>query len=71
VETQDGKLKSPNYAWVSLDLLEILCRLAEVGRADQVRELLKFPRNHCPELLALGLVQVESDVSLKVSHSYF
>lgn len=63
-------MKSPNHAWLSLDLLEILCRLAELGHADQVRELLEFPRNHCPELLAVGLVQVNTDVSLKVSLLY-
>lgn len=68
-ETHEGKLKSPNHAWLSLDLLEALCRLAEVDRSDQVHEILEFPRNHCPELLALGLVQVNIGVSLKVLHS--
>lgn len=68
METEEGKLKSPNHAWLSLDLLEVLCRLAEVGHDDQVREILEFPLNHCPELLALGLVQVNVAVSLKVSH---
>lgn len=68
MDNEEGKSKSPNYAWLSLDLLEVLCRLAELGHADQVREILEFPRNHCPELLALGLVQVNIDVSLKVSH---
>lgn len=70
METQEGTLTSSNHAWLSLDLLEVLCRLAELGHADQVREILEFPRNHCPELLALGLVQVNTDVSFKVSHSF-
>lgn len=70
-ENQEEIMKSPNHAWLSLDLLEILCRLAELGHADQVRELLEFPRNHCPELLAVGLVQVNTDVSLKGSSGSF
>ncbi|XP_024374833.1 uncharacterized protein [Physcomitrium patens] len=70
-ETHEGKLKSPNHAWLSLDLLEALCRLAEVDRSDQVHEILEFPRNHCPELLALGLVQVNIGVSLKGSQESF
>lgn len=69
METEEGNLKSPNHAWLSLDLLEVLCRLAEVGHGDQVRELLESPRNLCPELLALGLVQVNVVVSLKVSQT--
>ncbi|KAG0558987.1 hypothetical protein KC19_10G070300 [Ceratodon purpureus] len=71
METEEGNLKSPNHAWFSLDLLEILCRLAEVGHIDQVREILEFPRNHCPELLALGLVQVNIIVSLKGTQGSF
>ena len=69
MEIEEGNLKSPNHAWLSLDLLEVLCRLAEVGHGDQVCEILEFPRIHCPELLALGLVQVNIAVSLKVSYS--
>lgn len=69
METSERKLKSPNYAWLSLDLVEVLCRLAETEHVDEIREILEFPRHHCPELLALSLVQINSDVSLKVCYS--
>uniref|UniRef100_A0A7I4E1I6 CCR4-Not complex component Not1 C-terminal domain-containing protein n=1 Tax=Physcomitrium patens TaxID=3218 RepID=A0A7I4E1I6_PHYPA len=71
METSERKLKSPNYAWLSLDLVEVLCRLAETEHVDEIREILEFPRHHCPELLALSLVQINSDVSLKGSQQSF
>lgn len=50
---------TPNHAWLSLDLLEILCCLAEMGHFGSVRALLDLPLKHCPELLVLGLAQIK------------
>lgn len=50
---------SPNQAWLSLDLLEILCHLAEAGYISSVRTLLEIPLQHCPELLVFGLAQIK------------
>lgn len=47
-----------NQAWLSLDLLEILCQLAERGHAGLVRSMLEFPLKHCPEVLLIGIAQV-------------
>lgn len=50
---------TPNYAWLSLDLLEILCGLAELGHLSSVRSLLEIPLQQCSELLIFGLAQVK------------
>lgn len=53
-------------AWVcrkSLDLLELLLKLAEVGHYHQVLELFKFPVQQCPDLLVLGLIQLVSIIT--------
>jgi hypothetical protein len=50
---------TPNHAWLSLDLLEVLCCLAEMGHFGSVRALLDLPLKHCPELLVLGLAQIK------------
>lgn len=50
---------SPNQAWLSLDLLEVLCQLAEAGHISSVRTLLEIPLQHCPELLVFGLAQIK------------
>ncbi|KAG0608479.1 hypothetical protein M758_8G108900 [Ceratodon purpureus] len=52
---------SPNHAWLSLDLLEVLCDLAELGYLSSVRSLLEVPLQHCPELLIFGLAQIKTD----------
>ncbi|CAM6118665.1 unnamed protein product [Calypogeia fissa] len=57
--------KSPygtsNHAWLSLDLLEVLCLLAEMGHTSSVRSLLEYPLKQCPELLLLGMAQIKTD----------
>ncbi|KAL4599949.1 hypothetical protein ACB092_11G164000 [Castanea dentata] len=44
-----------NHAWLCLDLLNVLCQLAERGHATSVRSMLDYPIKHCPEVLLLGM----------------
>ncbi|XP_058205092.1 uncharacterized protein LOC131319013 isoform X2 [Rhododendron vialii] len=53
-----------NHAWISLDLLEVLCRLAERGHAKSVRQILESPLKQCPELLLLGIAQINTPYNL-------
>ncbi|XP_038224692.1 CCR4-NOT transcription complex subunit 1 isoform X6 [Dermochelys coriacea] len=46
--------------WKSLDLIESLLRLAEVGQYEQVKQLFSFPIKHCPDMLVLALLQINS-----------
>ncbi|XP_064089393.1 CCR4-NOT transcription complex subunit 1-like [Macrobrachium nipponense] len=43
--------------WRSMQLLETLLYLGEAGHYAVVKELFKFPIQHCPDILVLGLVQ--------------
>uniref|UniRef100_T1ISW7 CCR4-NOT transcription complex subunit 1 n=1 Tax=Strigamia maritima TaxID=126957 RepID=T1ISW7_STRMM len=43
--------------WKSLDLIDTLLYLSE-GHYTQVQELFKFPVQHCPDMLVLGLLQI-------------
>ncbi|KAI8564580.1 hypothetical protein RHMOL_Rhmol03G0191500 [Rhododendron molle] len=53
-----------NHAWISLDLLEVLCRLAERGHAKSVRQILESPLKQCPERLLLGIAQMNTPYNL-------
>ncbi|KAF8379221.1 hypothetical protein HHK36_028651 [Tetracentron sinense] len=53
-----------NYAWLCLDLLEVLCQLAERGHAGSVRSILEYPLKHCPEVLLLGMAQINAAFNL-------
>nr|GMC82829.1 CCR4-NOT transcription complex subunit 1 isoform X1 [Ipomoea batatas] len=53
-----------NHAWLCLDLLEVLCQLAERGHANSVRSILEHPLKHCPELLLLGLSHINTVYNL-------
>ncbi|KAM7476295.1 hypothetical protein LguiB_023538 [Lonicera macranthoides] len=53
-----------NHAWLCLDLLEVLCQLAERGHATVVRSMLEYPLKHCPEVLILGIAQINSAYNL-------
>ncbi|XP_033490612.2 CCR4-NOT transcription complex subunit 1 isoform X7 [Epinephelus fuscoguttatus] len=44
--------------WKSLDLVESLLRLSEVGQYEQVKQLFSFPIKHCPDMLVLALLQI-------------
>ncbi|XP_028626202.1 CCR4-NOT transcription complex subunit 1 isoform X7 [Arvicanthis niloticus] len=46
--------------WKSLDLIESLLRLAEVGQYEQVKQLFSFPIKHCPDMLVLALLQINT-----------
>jgi hypothetical protein len=59
IQGQKLSYGTPNCAWLSLELLEVLCSLAEMGHVGSVRALLELPLKHCPELLVLGLAQIK------------
>lgn len=44
---------------MSLDLLEILCKLVESGYQEPIFEILDFPIKHCPEVLVIGLAKIQ------------
>nr|XP_033490608.1 CCR4-NOT transcription complex subunit 1 isoform X4 [Epinephelus lanceolatus] len=44
--------------WKSLELVESLLRLSEVGQYEQVKQLFSFPIKHCPDMLVLALLQI-------------
>ncbi|XP_033897531.2 CCR4-NOT transcription complex subunit 1 isoform X4 [Acipenser ruthenus] len=46
--------------WKSLDLIESLLRLSEVGQYEQVKQLFNFPIKHCPDMLVLALLQIST-----------
>lgn len=52
-----------NQAWLCLDLLDALARLAELGHQTAVRSILEVPLKQCPEVLLLGLGSVRADWS--------
>ncbi|WVZ55056.1 hypothetical protein U9M48_005770 [Paspalum notatum var. saurae] len=53
-----------NHAWFCLDLLEVLCQLAEVGYSSSVRSMLEYPLEHCPELLLIGVAHISTVYNL-------
>ncbi|XP_024992563.1 CCR4-NOT transcription complex subunit 1 isoform X1 [Cynara cardunculus var. scolymus] len=53
-----------NHAWLCLDLLEVLCQLAERGLANSVRLLLEHPLRNCPEVLLFGMAHVNTPYNL-------
>ncbi|XP_034575639.1 uncharacterized protein [Setaria viridis] len=59
-----GNLNQGNQAWYCLDLLEVLCQLAELGYAKPVRTMLDYPLIHCPEVLLLGVSHINTTYNL-------
>ncbi|EEC74335.1 hypothetical protein OsI_09623 [Oryza sativa Indica Group] len=53
-----------NHAWFCLDLMVVLCQLAEVGHTVSVQSMLEYPLQHCPELLIVGLGHVNTAYNL-------
>lgn len=47
-----------NHAWMCLDLLDVLCQLAERGHGSFVLSMLEYPLKHCPEVLLLGMAHI-------------
>ncbi|KAL5862252.1 hypothetical protein ACOSQ3_003532 [Xanthoceras sorbifolium] len=67
VDTVHGhklQLGHANHAWLCLDLLDVLCQLAERGHASSIQSLLDYPLKHCPELLLLGLAHINTAYNL-------
>ena len=52
------QLGHANHAWLCLDLLNVLCQLAERGHGSSVKSMLEYPLKHYPEILLLGLAHV-------------
>lgn len=59
-----SSIGTPNQAWLCLDLVEVLCRLAESGHGPAVHQILEQPRRECPELLLLGVASVSTEWNL-------
>ncbi|KAE8699711.1 transcription factor UNE10-like [Hibiscus syriacus] len=57
-------LGNDNHAWLCLDLLDVLCQLAERGHTSFVRSMLDYPLKHCPEVLLLGMAHVNTAYNL-------
>ncbi|XP_074578118.1 uncharacterized protein LOC141834681 isoform X2 [Curcuma longa] len=57
-------LKNGNQAWFCLDLLEILCQLAESGHASLVRVILDYPLSQYPEVLLIGVAHISTSYNL-------
>ncbi|KAL5134610.1 CCR4-NOT transcription complex subunit 1 [Glycine soja] len=53
-----------NNAWLCLDLLDVLCLLAEKGHTSIVRSILDYPLKHCPEVLLLGMAHINTAYNL-------
>ena len=60
-----------NQAWLCIDLLDVLCQLAERGHANYVRAMLEYPLKHCPEILLLGMSHVIVSCFANLIHSSF
>ena len=45
-------------AWKSLELIDTLLALCEAGHSLTVKELFSFPQMSCPDVLTLGLMQI-------------
>ncbi|KAB1225230.1 CCR4-NOT transcription complex subunit 1 [Morella rubra] len=58
------QLGHANHAWLCLDLLDVLCQLAERGHAASVRSMLEYPIKHCPEVLLLGMAHINTAYNL-------
>ena len=54
------RLCFPSAPRKSLDLVESLLRLSEVGQYEQVKQLFSFPIKHCPDMLVLALLQIST-----------
>ncbi|KNA22767.1 hypothetical protein SOVF_031520 isoform A [Spinacia oleracea] len=61
LQSQPGQ---SNYAWLCLDLVDVLCQLAERGHAATIQSMLEYPLKHCPEVLLLGVAQIHTTYNL-------
>ncbi|KAH0733242.1 hypothetical protein KY290_004072 [Solanum tuberosum] len=58
------QIEHANHAWLCLDLLEVLCQLAERDHASSVRSILEHPLKYCPEVLLLGMAHINTASNL-------
>ncbi|XP_076921041.1 uncharacterized protein LOC143582328 [Bidens hawaiensis] len=58
------QLRHAIQPWLCLDLLEVLCLLAENGHADSVRSIMEFPLKNFPEVVLLGMAHVVTSGNL-------
>ncbi|XP_020538535.1 CCR4-NOT transcription complex subunit 1 isoform X2 [Jatropha curcas] len=68
------QLGHANHAWLCLDLLDVLCQLAEMGHSSSIRSMLEYPLKHCPEILLLGMSHINTVYNLlqhEVSYTVF
>ncbi|XP_021748044.1 CCR4-NOT transcription complex subunit 1-like isoform X1 [Chenopodium quinoa] len=61
LQSQPGQ---SNYAWLCLDLVDVLCQLAERGHAATIQAMLEYPLKNCPEVLLLGVAQIHTTYNL-------
>ena len=59
VHSLNSQLGLSNHAWLCLDLVEVLCQLAERGHAATIQAMLEYPLKHCPDVLLLGVAQIQ------------
>ncbi|KAG2320415.1 hypothetical protein Bca52824_013628 [Brassica carinata] len=62
--SHEHQLGLSNEAWLSLDLLDVLCQLAERGHTVLVSSLLQYPLSQCPKTLLLGMTHIKTTYNL-------
>ncbi|KAG5379543.1 hypothetical protein IGI04_027385 [Brassica rapa subsp. trilocularis] len=64
MHSHEQQLGLSNQAWLSLDLLDVLCQLAERGHTVLVSSMLQYPLTHCPKTLLLGMTHIKTAYNL-------
>ncbi|KAL0866576.1 hypothetical protein Bca101_045694 [Brassica carinata] len=64
MQSHEQQLGLSNQAWLSLDLLDVLCQLAERGHTVLVSSMLQYPLTHCPKTLLLGMTHIKTAYNL-------
>ncbi|KAL0732249.1 hypothetical protein Bca4012_008458 [Brassica carinata] len=64
MHSHEQQLGLSNQAWLSLDLVDVLCQLAERGHTVLVSSLLHYPLTHCPKTLLLGMARIKTAYNL-------
>jgi len=50
--------------WKSMELLDLLLNLSDGGHYPVIQEIFQFPIAHCPDILILGLIQIQSPMNV-------
>lgn len=50
--------------WKSMELLDLLLSLSDGGHYSVVQDIFQFPVLHCPDILLVGLIQIQSPISM-------